>query len=63
MPEFKPSPERLVEYLDESNTPWTVVAERHGYKDGRDARVAALQAKDYLTRRAEDDRDSQSVPA
>lgn len=48
MPELNAPADELAEYLD-TNVPWTDVAEMYGYRSGREARNAALQARSEVT--------------
>lgn len=52
MPELNAPADELAAYLD-SNVPWSDVAEMYGYRSGREARHAALQARDELTNSTE----------
>jgi len=52
MPELNAPADELAAYLD-SNVPWSDVAEMYGYRSGREARHAALQARSELTSNAE----------
>lgn len=54
MPEFHAPREELAAYL-ETNTPWVEVAEEYGYRTGRQARHAAMQARDELEAEGDDE--------
>lgn len=51
MTELNAPPDELADYLD-SNIPWSEVAEMYNYRSGREARNAALKAKDRVSEAA-----------
>lgn len=59
MADYKAPPEELAAYMD-SNVPWSEVAEKYGYEDGRAARLDAFTAWKQLR---EDDQQAQPAPA